>query len=115
MAINHKFSGNKKCKTPHLDEGTIKDIFIKATNKLLEDKDEIIANFEILETTAFNTENPENKKSKLQNELEVVADLIQNIINENALTALDQEEYQRRYDNLVERFDVAKAELETVT
>jgi site-specific DNA recombinase len=44
-----------------------------------------------------------------------VADLIQNIINENAHTALDQEEYQRRYDSLVERFDTAKADLELTT
>ena len=49
------------------------------------------------------------------NELEVVADLIQNIINENAHTALDQEEYQRRYDSLVERFDTAKSDLELTT
>jgi site-specific DNA recombinase len=112
---NHKFDGDEKCKTPHLDEETIKEVFIKATNKLLEDKDEIIANFKILETTAFNTENLENKKYKLQNELEVVADLIQNIIHENAHTALDQEEYQRRYDGLVERFDTAKADLELTT
>lgn len=51
----------------------------------------------------------------MQNELEVVADLIQNIINENAHTALDQEEYQRKYDALVVRFDTTKAELEAVT
>ncbi len=44
-----------------------------------------------------------------------MADLIQNIINENAHTALDQEEYQRRYDSLVERFDTAKADLELTT
>lgn len=99
----------------HLDEDIIQDLFIKATNKLLEDKDEIIANFEVLETTAFNTEDSENKKATLQNELEVVADLIQNIINENAHTALDQEEYQRKYDALVVRFDTTKAELEAVT
>lgn len=98
-----------------MPEETIKVIFIKATNKLLADKDEIIANFEILESTTFNTDELENKKAELQNELEVVADLIQNIINENAHTALDQEEYQRRYDSLVERFDTAKADLELTT
>jgi regulator of replication initiation timing len=90
-------------------------VFIKATNKLLKDKDEIIANFEILETTAFNTDELEDRKINLQTELQETADSIQNIINENAHTALDQEEYQRRYDNHVEKFDATKAELETVT
>ena len=112
---NHKFKNDKRCKTPHLDEDTIKDLFIKATNKLLDDKDKIIANFGILETTAFNTEDLEKKKIELQNELEVVANLIQDIINENAHTALDQDEYQRKYDDLVERFDTTKAELEAAT
>jgi DNA invertase Pin-like site-specific DNA recombinase/regulator of replication initiation timing len=112
---NHKFKGNKKCETPHLDEDTIKDIFIKAANELLADKDEIIANFEAMKTTLFDTEDLENKKTELQSELEVTAEMIQNIINENAHTALDQEEYQKRYDSLVERFDATKANLELTT
>ena len=33
----------------------------------------------------------------------------------NAHTALDQEEYQKRYDSLVERFDATKANLELTT
>src|SRR5699024_9004035 len=102
---NHKFDGDKRCETPHLDEDSIKDIFIKATNELLADKDEIIANFEIMKSTAFNTEDLETQKIELQNELEVVAKMIQDIINENAHTALDQEEYQRKYDGLVKRFE----------
>lgn len=57
----------------------------------------------------------EVKKTELQNELEVVAEMIQNIINENAQTAIDQEEYQRKYDDLVERFDTTKSSLELVT
>jgi len=112
---NHKFNGDKKCETPHLDEDSIKDIFIKATNELLADKDEIIANFEIMKSTAFNTEDLETQKIELQNELEVVAKMIQDIINENAHTALDQEEYQRKYDGLVKRFESDKTNLELVT
>ncbi len=112
---NHKFKNDEKCKTPHLNEDIIKEIFIKAANKLLEDKDEIISNFEILKTTAFNTKDLESKKNELQSELEIVANLIQDVINENAHTALDQDEYQRRYNGLVERFDTTKSDLEATT
>jgi len=38
---NHKFDG-EKCGTPHLDEETIKGLFVKAANILLTEKDEII-------------------------------------------------------------------------
>lgn len=48
--------------TPHLDEDSIKDLFIKTTTKLFEGKDGIIANFEVLETTAFNAVDLEKEK-----------------------------------------------------
>jgi len=39
----------------------------------------------------------------------VVAELIQKCVNENAHTKLDQEEYRKRYERLVSRFEAAKA------
>src|SRR5699024_2320965 len=78
------------------------------------DKDEIIANFEIMKSTAFNTEELETQKIELQNELEVVAKMIQDIINENAHTALDQEEYQRKNDGHVKRIESDKTKPELV-
>ena len=47
--------------------------------------------------------------------MEIVTELIQQCITENANVALDQGEYQRRYDGLVQRFDTTKEDLEKVT
>jgi len=41
--------------------------------------------------------------------------MIQQAISENAHSALDQEEYQERYNGLVDRFDLAKARHTAVT
>lgn len=112
---NHKFKKDHKCQTPHLDEETIKELFIKATNKLLVDKDEIIANFNTIKMALADTEPLKNKKTELQSELKIVAEIVQQTINENARTALDQAEYQKKYEQLVKRFDTAKADLEKVT
>lgn len=112
---NRKFNGNWKCQTPHLDEDTIKQYFVTAVNKLLAEKDEIIANFESAKAALYDTESLETKQAELQNEMEVVAEMIQQCIYENARIALDQEEYQKRYNGLVQHFDTAKANLETVT
>ena len=57
----------------------------------------------------------ETKQIELQNEMEIVTELIQQCINENANVALDQGEYQRRYDGLVQRFDTTKEDLEKVS
>jgi len=112
---NHKFNGEEKCGTPHLDEETIKQFFVSAVNRLLTDKDEIIANFAFMRDDLFGTADLEAERAELQEETAVVAELIQKCIEENARTALDQKEYQERYEGLVVRFDTAKARFEEVS
>ena len=66
--------------------------------------------FVTFDTTALEAEHDE-----LLQETQVVSDLVQQCIYENAHVALDQAEYQKRYDALTQRFDKAKARLEEVT
>ena len=106
---NHKFDGGEKCSTPHLDEETIKQLFIKALNILAEERDLIIVGFEEIKDTAFSTEALEAEAEVLNGEVNTVAELIQKCIDENARVAQDQSEYQKRYDALVQRFETAKA------
>lgn len=61
---NNKFYGDKKCSTPHLDEKTIKKLFIKAVNILLTEKDEIIENFNFIKDTLFDIQTLKIKKEK---------------------------------------------------
>ena len=112
---NHKFDGGEKCSTPHLDEETIKGLFIKAVNILTTEKDEIAANFQAIKGQLFSTGELETEQSQLQEELNVVAELIQQCVSENAHVALDQAEYQARYNGLAERFDRTKARLDEVS
>ena len=111
---NHKFDGGEKCCTPHLDEETVKGLFIKAVNILTTEKDEIAANFQAIKGQLFGTGELETEQSQLQEELNVVAELIQQCVRENAHVALDQAEYQARYNGLAERFDRTKARLNEV-
>lgn len=92
-----------------------KDFHLSALRKLLADKDEIIAAFEDVKDVAFDLNTLTVERDELQNELLVVSELMHQCINENAHVALDQVEYQKRYDGLTERFDKAKARLEAVT
>ena len=91
---NHKYNDKNHCQTPHLDEETIKTLFVSAVNKLLSDKGEILGNFELIKVTVFDTTDLEKEQSQLQNELEIVAEMIQQAISENAHSALNQEEYK---------------------
>jgi site-specific DNA recombinase len=73
---NHKYDNNNHCQTPHLDEETIKTLFISAVNKLHSDREEILGNFELIKSTVFDTADLEKEQAELQNELEVVAGMI---------------------------------------
>jgi len=111
---NRKFENDQKCSTPHFDEDSLKRLFVSALGKLLADKDEIIANFTEVREMLFSTATLDTEAKQLQGELAVVTELIQKCIEENACVAIDQQEYQERYDALVGRFNTAKARLDEV-
>jgi hypothetical protein len=111
---NHKFKGGEKCGTPHVNEEIIKQRFVLALNQLLTDKNEIITNLEEINNTLLDTASAEAERGTLQNELVVVAELIQKCVEENARIAQNQEEYQRNYEGLVERFNSAQTRLDAV-
>lgn len=113
-SYNHKYDGEEKCSTPHLTEDEIKAMFISAANKLIGKKTAIISPLRASLDIAFDTSALEAETEKLQEELMVASDLIQKCIYENAHVALDQREYQKRYDSLTARFDIAKARLEEI-
>ena len=111
---NHKFDGGEKCTTPHLDEEAIKTMFIKALNNFCGERAEITADFEEMKEAAFGTDELDREKKHLQEKMNVVAELIQQCIAENARIAQNQKEYEKRYNALAERFDRAKARLSEV-
>ena len=112
---NHKFDGDERCDTPHLSDEDIQRLFLSAENKLLETKDAVIANGREMQALLFDTTELEAEQAQLLEETQVVSDIVQQAIQENARTALNQTEYQKRYDSLVQRFDRAKTRLEKVT
>ena len=105
---NHKYNG-EKCKTPHVTEEEVKAAFVSAYNKLVTEKKEIIANAELIRRTLCLTDTLQEEKRRLESEMAVLVDMTQNIIAENARIAQDQEEYQKRYDRIVARYDADKA------
>ena len=111
---NRKYSGEDKCQTPHVTEDEVKAAFVSAYNQLVTEKKEIIANAEIIRKTLCVTDALQEEKGKLEEEMAVLVEMTQNIVAENARVAQDQDEYQKRYDGLVQRYDTAKARYDEV-
>lgn len=110
---NSKYK-EKKCGTPHVTEEEVKAAFLSAYNKLVSEKAEIVANAETIRETLCRTDALEEEKCSLENDMAMLAGMVQNIIDENARIAQNQGEYQERYNGLVERYDTAKARYDEV-
>ena len=111
---NHKFDG-QKCATPTLTEDEIKELFLRAANQVIDQKEQFIAIYEQVLSRSLDTTVLDSELSDLEAEINIAAELIEECIKENAHVALDQAEYQKRYDALVARFDKAKARHTEVT
>jgi len=111
---NRKFKDGKKCETPHLTEKEIQDAFLKAANAYLQEKDELLANAEMILAFLENITELERKKDMLTVEMNALTEQMQNLISENASTALDQEAYSARYGSLSEQYDTKEKEFKEI-
>ena len=100
-----------------MTEGEVKAAFVTAFNKLVTEREEIVANAEMVRQTLCDTTELEQEKAALGQELAVLVEMTQNCIAENARIAQDQDqgEYQKRYNSLVERYETAKSRFDEVT
>ena len=105
---NHKYHDGKTCSTPNLTEDEIKLSFVAAVNRLIANKDEVIANLEGMCQTLFETETLESEREKLNTEMYLLQNMIQAAIAENAHVALEQNIYQKRFDELSGKYEDAK-------
>ena len=99
---------HERCTTPHVTEEQLKVLFTAALNKLIACREEILSGIENAAGEVFDTTGLEAERSRLLGEMDLLSDKMQAAINENARVALDQKEYQKRYDKLAERYAQAK-------
>lgn len=59
-------------------------------------------------------EDLDNKIIKESEDLDLIADKVHKMVMENASTAQDQEEYQKRYDYLSNKYDEGKAKVKAL-
>lgn len=111
---NDKFNNKKKCKTPHLYEEEIKEKFVEAVNILVGNKKEIISTYKELLRELYNIDELNIEKEKLEDEMNIIADLINKCLQENAKVVQDQDVYQKKYDSLVDRYNETKEKFDKV-
>ena len=103
-----KFKNDEKCGTPHIYEDNLRTAFIDAFNSLIENKSEILKDYGAIIQALTDTSKFDKESAKLQSEMEVVIELLNKCVEENAHSALDQAEYEERYSALAERYENIK-------
>jgi site-specific DNA recombinase len=113
---NHKFQGEKKCRTPHFYEEDIKKAFISVVEEVLENRVSIISNLDLMLKEILSPDKLELKIRKAKEQIKNLESKLKDCVLENARKPLDQEEYQKRYVPMAEEYggrQQALAELET--
>ena len=109
---NHKF--DKHCSTPHLDEDTLKRLFLGAFNQLISERKEVKVNFDLIKETLYGTEALENERVDLESEATIATERVEQWIKENASIVLDQVEYTKRFNALSAKLDSVKVKLNAI-
>ncbi|NLL50577.1 MAG: hypothetical protein GX245_05000, partial [Eubacteriaceae bacterium] len=90
----------------------MEESFVEALSLLLADKEKLLVHCRELSNVLTDCSEEGNRLKELDQETEVAAEIILRIVNENATRAPDQEDYQKRYDAQVERFEALQKEFE---
>ena len=104
---NARFVKGTGCQAPHLSEPMIEQKFLAAFNQLLAQRDFIADDMQAIIRQLINTAELDAEKEALQVEMGIVSERIRQVVSQNASAALDQAEYNRKYDSLTERFHKA--------
>lgn len=111
---NAKYEEGKYCSTPHLYEDDLKQYFVTALSQLLADRTALLEDgrlirSELLDFTALGAESDD-----ILREMDVVAGMIRQMVNENAVQAQSQTVYTDQYNSLVERFENLQTRYDTL-
>ena len=105
---NAKFKGDHICGTPHLTEDDIKEKFLKAFNQLIPERGQLIADCRVIQSVLTDCSQIDAEIADAVQETEVIAGLVERCVADNSSQTLNQDEYQTRYNSLVERYEAER-------
>jgi len=109
---NRKYAGKEKCKTPAIRADDVETRFVNAVNSIIENKDEIISNLEMVLDKICNKKELSEEKEKLEKSLAEQVEKIQELIDMNSRVAQNQEKYKKEYDAMIKTYDETKFKYE---
>lgn len=113
LQCNGKYRNH--CHTPNMKEEVVKEKFIEAYNKVMDNKETLVEDTKAIVAMLTDTTEIDNKIQELNTEMEETEVLVENLIHDNSKRSQSQKEYEKRYNELVEKFNKAKDMVERLT
>ena len=110
---NDKYK-NKGCKTPFVTEGSIKEGFVKAFNKIFDNRDEYIANLEFAVQRISDCDVLQKRKEELNTIMDNCMEQISVGIESNSSVLQDQGLFEQMQENITKTYEDARNELATI-
>ncbi len=111
---NNKFLRKAKCTTPHLKEEVIKKAFLEAFNSLIDNKEEILSDYDELVKRITDSSKEEAEMETIEVDSQLLHTALEKLIAENARTQMDQIAYTKKYNILAEKHNTLQKRLQTV-
>ena len=108
LQCNNKFKN--KCQTPTLDENVVKRCFLRAYNLMVANKDNLLADLELVKKVLCDTAKLDEEINKLSKELEEMANEFNLLVKMNTKTQQDQSIWRKKYAELEEKYKNKESE-----
>lgn len=110
---NNKYKNKEKvCQTPHLTETEIKELFVKAYNLSMDDKERIITDTKEIIDLLINNALLDEQLNSLTAEADVIVEMVNKLVQENSHVVQSQEEYEKKYNSLIEKYEKVKNQVD---
>jgi site-specific DNA recombinase len=96
---NRKYNHDHICQTPFVTEEEVKSKFILAYNEFIGNRSQLVEDCKEMIQILDNTSELETKLAFLNQKAEDIIILVKNLIDQNSTEALDQDEFQKKYDS----------------
>jgi site-specific DNA recombinase len=97
----HKYDNGEPCKTPHVTEDQIKAAFVDEMNRVIANKDQVLADIRMLIVALTDTRELEEKEASAGKELETVSESMRKLFDAYAHALIEEGEYDDRYAELL--------------
>ena len=97
----HKYDNGEPCKSPHVTEDQIKAAFMAEMNRVIENKEQVLADIRTLISSLTDTRELEEKEASAGKELDAVSVSMRKLVDDYARALIEQAAYDDRYAELL--------------